>query len=55
MDTAEKEVLYSKFSMITITTGKAISKIHETIENARNSLTFGFKMYFRSYAEYSDN
>lgn len=46
MDTADKEVLHRKFSMITITAGKAISKTDKTIENARNIFTFGFKGFF---------
>ena len=46
MDTAEKEVLFSKFPMTPITTGTANAKIYEVIENTRTILVFGFKAAF---------
>lgn len=55
MDTTEKEVLHSKFSMMPIPAGKATSKIYKTTENARNILTFGSDGCFFSYTEYTDN
>ena len=46
MDTAEKEVLRSKFPMTPIPTEKANSKIHEVTENTRNILVFGIRVAF---------
>ena len=46
MDTAEKEVLGSKFPMTPIPTGKANSKKYEVTENTRNILVFGIRVAF---------
>ena len=46
MDTAEKEVLRSKFPMTPIPTEKANSKIHEVTENTKNILVFGIRVVF---------
>ena len=46
MDTAEKEVLYSKFPMTPIPTGKANSKKYKVTENTRNILVFGIRVAF---------
>ena len=41
MDTAEKEVLCSKFPVTPIPTGKANSKKYKVTENTRHILVFG--------------
>ena len=46
MDTAEKEVLCSKFPMTPIPTVKANSKKYEVTENTRNILVFGIRVAF---------
>ena len=46
MDTAEKEVLCSKFPMTPIPTEKANSKKHEVTENTKNILVFGIRVVF---------
>ena len=46
MDTAEKEVLCSKFPMTPIPTGKANSKKYKITENTRNILVFGIRVAF---------
>ena len=46
MDTAEKEVLCSKFPMTPIPTEKANSKKHEVTENTKNILVFGIRVAF---------
>ena len=46
MDTAEKEVLRSKFPMTPIPTEKANSKIHEVTENTQTFLVFGISVVF---------
>ena len=46
MNTAEKDVLCSKFPMTPIPTGKANSKKYEVTENTRNILVFGIRVAF---------
>ena len=46
MDTAEKEVLCSKFPMTPIPTGNANSKKYKVTENTRNILVFGIRVDF---------
>ena len=46
VDTAEKEVLYSKFPMTPIPTGKVNSKKYEVTENTRDILLFGIRVDF---------
>ena len=46
MDTAEKEVLCSKFPVTPIPTGKANSKNYEVTENTRHILVFGNRVAF---------
>ena len=46
MDTAEKEVLCSKFPMTPIPTGNANSKKYKVTENTRNILVFGIRVAF---------
>ena len=46
MDTAEKEVLCSKFPMTPIPTEKANSKKYKITENTRNILVFGIRVAF---------
>ena len=46
MNTAEKDVLCSKFPMTPIPTGKANSKKYKVTENTRNILVFGIPVVF---------
>ena len=46
MDTAEKEVLCSKFPVTPIPTGKANSQNYEVTENTRHILVFGNRVAF---------
>ena len=46
MNTAEKDVLCSKFPMTPIPTGKANSKTYEVTENTRYILVFGIRVAF---------
>jgi len=46
VNTAEKDVLCSKFPMTPIPTGKANSKTYEVTENTRYILVFGIRVAF---------